>query len=235
MMERARKISGTEQKERTVINGFVCNYDPKDENPLEWILVINYGTELIDGLIQLFYKMGTNVLVLDYEEASDETVQAILNSHFIKGIVLSGSTNNSVFKVGAPQVNPCILDGSIPVLAICYGTQTIAWICGCNVKENPSGEDERGPTKLKIIADSKLWKGLDKDRIFVWMYHTYCPSSIPQGFKHTASTKDCPYAAFELDNIYCVHFHPEYTFSISGTMIIRNFLTLICGLDTYYF
>lgn len=232
---RTRKISGTEWKERTVINDFICHDDPKLKGPREWVLIINYGTELIESLIHTFYGMGTDVFVLDYEEATDETVNNIFASHLIKGIVLSGSTNNSVFKAGAPQVNQCIINSGIPVLAICYGAQTMAWVLGCNIEKNPSGTDERGPTKLKVKADSQLWHGLDKNKIFVWMFHTYCPSSIPAGWKLTASTEDCPYAAFEYDNLYCVHFHPEYPFSTAGKIMIKNFLSRICGIATYYF
>jgi len=231
MADRVKKKA----KDRIVINDWFYHEHSQKTDPLEWILIINYGTELIESLIRSVYGMGVNVMVLDHTLCSDITLNEIKTHHNIKGFVLSGSTYNTVFFDNAPQVSLSILTSGIPILAICYSAQSVAYVGKCEVKENKSGQKEKGPVPLQIKKPSILWRGIDIHRTVVWMFHDFCPTSIPKGFIHTASTADCEFAAFEFGNLYCLHFHPEYFYSISGKMMIRNFLAFVCNLPTLYF
>ena len=63
------------------------------------------------------------------------------------------------------------------------------------------------------------------------MSHTDCVKEIPGDYRITASTRNCPIAAFENDEkkIYGVQFHPEVTHTEYGKAILTNFLFGICN------
>ena len=56
-------------------------------------------------------------------------------------------------------------------------------------------------------------------------------SQLPDGFRVTAKSQDCPCAAFEAPDkkLYAVQFHPEVTHSEFGKQILHNFLYNVCG------
>ena len=64
----------------------------------------------------------------------------------------------------------------------------------------------------------------------VLMSHSDYVSRLPKGFRGTATTSDCPYAACEnpIDRLYGVQFHPEVELTDNGEKIISNFLYSVC-------
>src|SRR5271169_3432691 len=77
-----------------------------------------------------------------------------------KGLILSGGPS-SVYEPGAPRCDPRIFDLGVPVLGICYGMQIGSQILGAEVK--PAKAREFGRTKLHIVADDPLVRGLPQD------------------------------------------------------------------------
>jgi len=67
--------------------------------------------------------------------------------------------------------------------------------------------------------------------VTTWMSHTDYIAKVPEGFKITANTANCPVAAMENADrkIYAVQFHPEVMHTECGTMMLRNFVMNICG------
>ncbi len=63
------------------------------------------------------------------------------------------------------------------------------------------------------------------------MSHTDYISEIPEGFKITAHTADCPAAAMENNEkkLYAVQFHPEVNHTDFGLEMIDGFLKNVCG------
>lgn len=144
------------------------------------------------------------------------------------GIILSGSPS-SITLSGAPVVSPDIIKLGVPLIGICYGMQSLAFIAGGKVAS--SAEREYGRVEIEIERGSPLFSGIASDRITVWMSHGDRVLELPQGFKGIARSPNSPVAAFADDRrrIYGVQFHPEVTHTPLGREIIANFLFKICG------
>src|SRR5438094_8857961 len=70
-----------------------------------------------------------------------------LRAKNVIGVILSGGPA-SVYEPGAPDMDPSILAGGIPVLGICYGMQLMAHLLGGGVVGE--GERECGPARVTI-------------------------------------------------------------------------------------
>jgi GMP synthase (glutamine-hydrolysing) len=145
-----------------------------------------------------------------------------------QAIILTGSPA-SVYGGEAPCCDPRVFSLGIPVLGICYGMQLMAEQMGGKVQ--PSSLREYGRAVLQLTGKDKIFKGLP-DEMQVWMSHGDTIISVPEGFRITASTANCPVAAISCPQrrLYGVQFHPEVRHSTYGMDIIRNFLFEICGL-----
>ena len=144
-----------------------------------------------------------------------------------KGIILTGGPE-SVYKENALLYDKELFELNIPVLGICYGSQLMAHILGGRVE--PAETSEYGHTEVKILyASSKLFEGVSENTI-CWMSHTDRVTALPQNFKVTASTKNCPVAAFENaeKKLYATQFHPEVMHTVEGAKMIANFARKIC-------
>lgn len=119
-----------------------------------------------------------------------------------------------------------IFELNIPILGICYGSQLMANLLGGTVSK--AKISEYGKTEINIIGESKLFDDCHRQTI-VWMSHTDYISKAPEGFQVTAFSNDCPVAAMEKDNLYAVQFHPEVMHTVEGMLMLKNFVTLICG------
>ena len=145
-----------------------------------------------------------------------------------KGIIFTGGPN-SVYDEASPHYAKEICRLGIPVLGICYGSQLMAWMEGGSVETAPVSE--YGHTDLCIDETADLlFKGVSAKTV-VWMSHTDYISRIPDGFRVTAHTKDCPAAAMSCPErkLYAVQFHPEVMHTREGQMMLRNFVLTVCG------
>jgi GMP synthase (glutamine-hydrolysing) len=143
------------------------------------------------------------------------------------GIILTGGPN-SVYDEASPKCDPEIFRLGIPVLGICYGMQLICHTLGGQV--SPCKVSEYGLIKTFPEGGSPLFSGV-KQQISALMSHTDGVSEMPEGFTKTASTANCPTAAFECESkkLYGTQFHPETEHSEQGGLILQNFLQSICG------
>jgi GMP synthase (glutamine-hydrolysing) len=144
-----------------------------------------------------------------------------------KGLILSGSPS-SVYDDGAPDVDDSLFELGIPILGICYGMQLTARKLGGDVEH--SKEREFGHAVVEVDNASPLFGSLDPKQN-VWMSHGDAVTALPDGFKISAATPSCPYAAIGNDRrrIYGVQFHPEVVHTDHGKEILRNFAFDICG------
>src|SRR5690606_10084466 len=94
-----------------------------------------------------------------------------------------------------------------------------------------------------IGTDSRLLSHLiqatdegDKSYLNVWMSHGDKVTTLPSGFRITASTPSCPIAAMEDDSrrMYGIQFHPEVTHTAGGQQILERFVHEICGCEALW-
>lgn len=144
------------------------------------------------------------------------------------GIILTGGPR-SVYEEGAPGCDPEIFRLGIPVLGICYGMQLMCHTLGGRVERGRVGE--YGRTATTLDGEALLMRGVGAEKQLL-MSHADRVSALPQGFRATAQTADCPVAACECGDrgLYGVQFHPEVaTAGDGGRAIMRNFLFDVCG------
>ena len=144
-----------------------------------------------------------------------------------KGIILTGGPN-SCYEEGAPSVSPELFDWGIPVLGICYGAQLMTHVLGGKVEH--ANVREYGRIEVACDADCALFENVS-ERTICWMSHNDFITRPAQGFRATAHTLDCPYAALENTSrrLYATQFHPEVLHTEQGKQMLYNFVRNICG------
>src|SRR4029079_12284582 len=144
-----------------------------------------------------------------------------------KAVILSGGPS-SVYDEGAPQPDPSIWSGVIPVLGICYGLQLMAHQLGGEVV--PSTKREYGPASVQITSEDGLFRGIDRDQP-VWMSHGDSIVRPPEGFVPTAQSDSSAFAglADAERGLYGIQFHPEVAHTPRGKEILRNFVVDMAG------
>ncbi len=185
------------------------------------VIVLDFGGQYNLLIARRVREQGVYAEVLPYT-TDLETIRAKQPS----GIIFTGGPN-SVYAADSPLCSRELLEMEIPILGICYGSQLIAHIMGGKVSAAP--QREYGKTQVKL-GDSPLFKAIETDTT-CWMSHTDYVQQIPEGFEITATTDNCPAAAFENRDkkLYAVQFHPEVDHTPRGKDVLHNFLFDVCG------
>ena len=189
---------------------------------MEKILVLDFGGQYNQLIARRVRDEHVYAEILPYTTPLDE-----IREKNYSGIIFTGGPN-SVYDESSPHYTGDILSLGIPVLGICYGCQLIAWMRGGRVETAPVSEYG----KIRLTADTKSELFFDlTETSTVWMSHTDYIGSVPEGFRVTGHTDDCPCAAMECadEKIYAVQFHPEVTHTEFGKQILHNFLYRVCG------
>ncbi len=188
------------------------------------ILIIDFGSQTAHLIGRRLRSLGVVIEYADPEDALN-----IIKTKQPKGIILSGGPA-SVYDKGAPTINKKIFDLGIPILAICYGMQLTGFLLKGNVVAGKV--KEFGPAILRVERQSPLFSGLSGKPFQVWMSHGDKVEGVPPGFEVIASTNDVAIAAMhhKKKRISCVQFHPEVEHTRFGVLLLRNFVTTICGL-----
>ena len=139
-----------------------------------------------------------------------------------EAIILSGGPA-SVYVERAPALDPEILKLGIPVFGICYGFQAMTAALGGVVSK--TGKSEFGRTQISISNSPKIFNNTPGVQQ-IWMSHGDSVTQAPAGFVVTASSVDCPIAAYESSDgkTAGVQFHPEVVHSEYGQTILKNWL-----------
>lgn len=187
----------------------------------ELIIILDFGsqyTQLIARRIRE-QKVFCKILPFNFEIDPDDKKS-------LKGIILSGGPA-SVFDESAPTLDKKILELHVPILGICYGLQTLAYVLDGKVEKGKKREYGRAIIDIKDTSD--LFKGLDKKQK-VWMSHGDFVVELPEGYQALATTESIPYAAIKNPEkkIFGLQFHPEVMHTENGKKMLENFLFDIC-------
>ena len=188
----------------------------------EKILVLDFGGQYNLLIARRVREQQVYAEIKPYNGITPEEIKA----EGYKGIIFTGGPN-SVYDELSPHYDKEILNLGIPVLGICYGAQLMAWMEDGEITAAEAGS-EYGKTTV-YLDDSTLFHEIPREGI-CWMSHTDYVRQIPKGFRVTAHTDKCLYAAMEdtSRNLYAVQFHPEVTHTEFGQQLLRNFLFRIC-------
>ena len=186
------------------------------------IIVLDFGGQYNQLIARRIRECGVYCEVKSYKTPIDE-----IKAKNPKGIIFTGGPN-SVYDENSPHIGKEIFELGVPVLGICYGCQLMAYTLGGKVSSCVTSE--YGKTETIYDNSSLLFNGLPEKAVS-WMSHTDFVSEIPEGFKVTAHTADCPAAAYENaeKKLYAVQFHPEVNHTENGCKMIDSFVKNVCG------
>lgn len=189
---------------------------------LEKILILDFGGQYSRLIARRVRECGVFSEILNYKSTPER-----IREKGYKAIILSGGPL-SVYADDAYACDAEVFNMGIPVLGICYGAQLMAKMLGGNVER--SGSPEYGSTVVTVDKSSALYKNVSEKTV-TWMSHTDYIKSVPQGFKITGYSDNCPVASMENveRKLYGVQFHPEVTNSEQGMDVIKSFLFDVCG------
>ncbi len=145
------------------------------------------------------------------------------------GLILSGGPQSVSDK--HVQMMRLRLEGyRKPILGICFGHQLLARLFGGQLAHGR--ERQYGPTPVRCDPAARLFAGLPAGQQ-VWMSHGDHVSKLPPGFRATASSDSCPFAAYEAEDrpVFGLQFHPEVVHTPGGSAMLGNFLSL-CRIGT---
>ncbi len=193
-----------------------------DHSKFQRIVILDYGSQYTQLIARRIREQHVYSEIVPFNITVDK-----VKAYAPKGIILSGGPN-SVFEEGAPGIDPGIFDLGIPVLGVCYGMQLMSQQLGGKVQ--PGESREYGKTEMTTEPGNELFAGLP-EQFIVWMSHGDRVAEIPAGFKVSATSANCPYAAIrnEEKRFYAIQFHPEVVHTQHGNQILGNFLFKICG------
>ncbi|MDY0287470.1 MAG: glutamine-hydrolyzing GMP synthase [Sphaerochaeta sp.] len=186
------------------------------------IVVLDFGAQYSQLIARRVREMHVYSQIVPYTTSSED-----LRKMQPKGIIFSGGPA-SVGKEGSPRPDEGIYKLGIPILGICYGLQVMSVQNGGAVQR--PDKREYGIAELEILdSSSLLLKGLSQ-KSKLWMSHGDSVSSLPEGFRGSARTKNCEFTALENDEkqLYGVQFHPEVVHTQDGTKLLSNFVLDIC-------
>jgi GMP synthase (glutamine-hydrolysing) len=112
-----------------------------------------------------------------------------------------------------------------PILGECVGLQIMAIHFGG--KAGPSDVPEFGLSRLRVIEEDELFKGLPKD-LLVWESHNDEVKEAPN-FTVLAYSENCKIQAIKhmKKPLYGVQFHPEVNNTEFGKEILGNFVKVV--------
>jgi GMP synthase (glutamine-hydrolysing) len=195
--------------------------------PHEQILIIDFGSQVTQLIARRVREAGVYCEVHPYNKA-----QAVIDAGYDpKAIILSGGPA-SVGDAGSPRAPQSVFELGVPVLAICYGQQTLALQLGGIVEGGHAAEF--GRADIDIIAPSALFDGVWEQggRYPVWMSHGDRVTQLPDGFSVKATSENAPFAIAtdEARRFYTCMFHPEVVHTPDGAKLLSNFVRKIAGL-----
>lgn len=190
------------------------------------VLIIDFGSQLTQLIARRVRELGVYCEIHPFSSA-DTAIERMSP----KALIFSGGPA-SVLDAGSPRAPMSAFAAGVPILAICYGQQTVAAQLGGCVEGGHHAEF--GRADVEVVAESALFDGVwyRGQRYPVWMSHGDRVTQLPAGFTVKARSENAPFAVAsdETRRIYTTMFHPEVVHTPDGGKLISNFVRTIAGL-----
>jgi GMP synthase (glutamine-hydrolysing) len=192
------------------------------------ILIVDFGSQVTQLIARRIRETGVYCEVHPFNKSA--TAFAEMQP---KGIIFSGGPA-SVTEEGSPRAPQEIIDSGLPILAICYGQQTLCLQLGGEVEGGH--HREFGRADVEVLEPSALYDGIWNvgGQYPVWMSHGDRVTVLPEGFKVMATSPNAPFAIAgdESRKRYTTMFHPEVVHTPDGGKLLANFVHNIVGLES---
>ncbi|HET9229678.1 MAG TPA: glutamine-hydrolyzing GMP synthase, partial [Vitreimonas sp.] len=193
----------------------------------ERVLIIDFGSQVTQLIARRVRENGVYCEIHPYNKVDG----AFLKRYAPKAIIFSGGPC-SVTDDPSPRAPDDAFKLGVPILAICYGQQTMALQLGGAVEGGHAREFGRADVEIKKA--SPLYEGVWDvgGRYPVWMSHGDRVTKLPDGFEVVGVSENAPFAVAvnEKRRIYSTMFHPEVVHTPDGAKLLRNFTHKIAGL-----
>jgi GMP synthase (glutamine-hydrolysing) len=193
----------------------------------ERVLIIDFGSQVTQLIARRLREAGVYCEIHPFNRAN----AGFLAEYAPKAIILSGGPA-SVKTASSPRADDAVFNAGVPVLAICYGQQTMALQLGGAVDH--SDKREFGRADVTIERPSALFDGIWEvgNSYPVWMSHGDKVTRLPEGFSVAGTSPNAPFAIAtdERRRFYSVMFHPEVVHTPDGGKLLTNFVRKIAGL-----
>jgi len=192
---------------------------------MDRILILDFGSQVTQLIARRVREAGVYCEIHPFNRTNEQ-----IKAFQPKGIILSGGPA-SVLDQDSPRAPDAVFALGVPVLAICYGQQTMCLQLGGKVEAGHNREF--GKAMLEITDDCDIYKNVwpKGSRHQVWMSHGDRVTKLPAGFRVTAVSDGAPFAFIADDkrHYYGTMFHPEVVHTPEGTKLLTNFVHKICG------
>lgn len=189
------------------------------------ILIIDFGSQVTQLIARRVRETGVYCEIIPFQSAEEGFKR--LNP---KAVIFSGGPA-SVPDEGSPRAPQAVFDSGVPILAICYGQQTLCHQLGGTVEGGHHREFGRADVEIKKA--SPLFEGFwDVGKHYtVWMSHGDRVTVLPEGFEVIGTSPNAPFAiaADETRKYYTTMFHPEVVHTPEGAQLLSNFVLKIAG------
>jgi len=190
------------------------------------VLIIDFGSQVTQLIARRVREAGVYCEIVPFNNAAEGFARIKP-----KAVILSGGPA-SVLDEGSPRIPQQIIDSNLPVLAICYGQQTLCVQLGGEVEGGH--HREFGKADIEILKSSPLFDDVWQEgkKYPVWMSHGDRVTRLPDGFEIVATSPNapCAIAVDEKRRLYSTMFHPEVVHTPDGAKLLSNFVHKISGL-----
>ena len=219
--------------------------DSRKTASTETIIVLDFGSQYSMLIARRVRECNVYCELLPFD-ATWEQVQAASGGN-PRGFILSGGPA-SVYDETAPLAPTYVFESGLPVLAICYGMQLLAYQLGGRVLPAPAREyghavihinpidgpatapahAEEAPSAAEVPGARAIFQDIPPS-MPVWMSHGDRVVDLPPGFRSLAHSDSSPYAVITNDRgVIGLQFHPEVVHTPHGKQILQNFLYQVC-------
>jgi GMP synthase (glutamine-hydrolysing) len=191
------------------------------------VLIIDFGSQVTQLIARRVRENGVYCEIHPYNKVD----AAFLQAYAPKAIIFSGGPA-SVLDNPSPRAPEAAFTANVPILAICYGQQTLSVQLGGVVEGGHAAEFGRADVEIKKA--SPLFEGIWRvgGKYPVWMSHGDRVTQLPEGFEVVGVSENAPFAIAvdETRRFYTTMFHPEVVHTPDGAELLRNFTHKIAGM-----
>jgi GMP synthase (glutamine-hydrolysing) len=190
------------------------------------VLIIDFGSQVTQLIARRVRESGVYCEIHPFNKAQE----VLAGGYNPKAVILSGGPA-SVTEGDSPRAPQGVFELGVPILAICYGQQTMITQLGGVVEGGHAAEFGRADIEIKKA--SPLFDGFWNvgGNYPVWMSHGDRVTKLAPGFEVIATSENAPFAISvdETRRFYSTMFHPEVVHTPDGAKLLRNFTHNIAG------